>query len=626
MTEKKNQEERHDFQAEVSRLLHLMVHSVYSEKEVFLRELISNASDACDQLRHLALTQPELAGDETDFGITITLDKSARTITISDNGIGMNHDDVVENLGTIARSGTQAFVEQLSGDAKKDTSLIGQFGVGFYSAFMVADQVTVLTRKAGENAAWQWESDGMGAYTVAPAEKATRGTDIVLHVREDADEYLDRSRLEHIIKTYSDHIAFPITLKEVGENEEGERVNEGQALWARPKSEITDEQYKEFYHHVSHGFDDPWLRVHYKAEGVIEYTVLLFIPSTRPFDLYDPARKPNVKLFVKRVFITDDCEDILPGYLRFLRGVIDSEDLPLNISREMLQNNPVVAKIRQAVTKRVLSDLEKQAENPEHYNKFWETFGPVLKEGIYEDAAQRDTILKLARFHTTKSETPTSLADYVARMGEDQQAIYYVTGDDPETAKRSPQLEGFTSRGIEVLLLTDPVDDFWLQVVQEYEGKPLKSVTRGAADLKETATEEEKEDTDQPSQAAVGTLVAALKQALGDNVKDVRTSNRLTDSPVCLVADEGDLDMHLQKVLKAQNMAQDVPRVLEINPRHPLIKQLSSMATESGAADKLTDPAFLLLDQARIFEGEALPDPKGFISRLSAVMEKGIAA
>ena len=617
------QTEKHEFQAEVSRLLHMMVHSVYSEKEVFLRELISNASDACDRLRHLALTQPDLTAGDGEFRVAVSLDKGARTLTISDNGTGMNHDDAVENLGTIARSGTAAFIESLSGDARKDTSLIGQFGVGFYSAFMVADKVTVLTRRAGEDTAWAWESDGLGSYTITPAEKAGRGTDVILHIREEDGEYLDAARLKHIIQTYSDHIAFPITLHEAGKEGEDERVNQGSALWARPKAEITDEQYTEFYHHVGHAFDDPWHRLHFKAEGVIEYTGLLFIPSMQPFDLFDPMRKPSVKLYVRRVFITDDCEDILPGYLRFLKGVIDSEDLPLNISREMLQNNPVVARIRQAVTKRVLSDLEKEARDAARYAGFWKTFGAVLKEGIYEDAGNRDTLLKLARFRTSRGDELVSLDDYVARMGEGQSAIYYLTADDLEAAKRSPQLEGFTARGIEVLLLTDPVDNFWLQAVGDYAGKPLKSVTRGAADLAETP-DAETDEKDDSAKGGMDALIAGIKLALGDAVKDVRLSKRLTDSPVCLVAEEGDLDINLQKILKAHNRAGDIPRVLEINPGHKLVKRLAALAAKDGAADALRDPAHLLLDQARIFEGEPLPDPKAFITRMAAVMERGL--
>jgi len=617
--------EHHEFQAEVSRLLHMMVHSVYSEKEVFLRELISNASDACDRLRHTALTQPDLLGGDSEFRITVTLDNKARTVTISDNGSGMNHDDLVENLGTIARSGTAAFLEQLSGDSRKDTSLIGQFGVGFYSAFMVADKVSVLTRRAGEDTAWLWESDGLGAYTIAPSEKAARGTDVILHIREEDNEYLEAVRLRHIIKTYSDHIAFPIALHEAGQEEkEDERVNQGSALWARPKSEITDEQYKEFYHHVGRAFDDPWHRLHFKAEGVIEYTGLLFIPSAQPFDLFDPMRKPSVKLYVRRVFITDDCEDVLPGYLRFLKGVIDSEDLPLNISREMLQNNPVVAKIRQGVTKRVLSELEKEAKGADRYREFWTTFGAVLKEGIYEDAGNREMLLKLARFRTSKDDSLVSLDDYVARMGKDQKAIYYLAADDLAAARRSPQLEGFTARGIEVLLLTDPVDNFWLQAVTEHAGKPLKSVTRGAADLDDVEEAEKDKDKDDAPKGDMDALIAGIKLALGDAVKDVRLSRRLTDSPVCLVADDGDMDINLQKILKAHNRAGDIPRVLEINPRHKLVRSLAALAAKDGAADALEDPAHLLLDQARIFEGEPLPDPKAFIARMTAAMEKSL--
>jgi molecular chaperone HtpG len=473
------------FQAEVSRLLDIVAHSLYSEKEIFLRELISNASDACDRLRYAALTEPSLAEGESHYRVVLSPVKSSRTLTIADNGIGMNHDELVENLGTIARSGTAAFMTQLTGDNKKDMNLIGQFGVGFYSAFMVADKVEVSSRKAGDSEGWRWISDGRGSFTIEPAANVARGARITLHLREGDEEYLEPHRLQQIVKRYSDHIALPIVLAD-GNKEE--TINSASALWTRPRSEITAEQYNEFYHHVGHSFDEPWLTLHARAEGVLEYTFLLFVPSQKPFDLFDPERKPRVKLYVRRVFITDEGTELLPAYLRFVRGIVDSEDLPLNISREMLQSNPMVARIRQQLTRRVLTDLQKKAtEAPEEYAKFWDNFGAVLKEGIYEDREQRDPLLALARFRSTTRDGLVSLDDYVAAMRPEQEAIYTITGDNLDLLKKSPQLEGFRARGVEVLLLTDPVDEFWLPSIGTYKEKPFKSATRGAVDLDKIA-------------------------------------------------------------------------------------------------------------------------------------------
>jgi molecular chaperone HtpG len=612
-----------DFQAEVGRLLDLMVHSVYSEKEVFLRELISNASDACDKLRYAALTDAALAGEATDFRITVQPDKDARTLTLTDNGIGMSRAELVENLGTIARSGTAAFVEQLSGDAKQDSGLIGQFGVGFYSAFMVAERVTVVSRKAGETEAHSWESDGRGRFTVALAEREATGTTITLHLRESEDEWLEPNRLRQIIKTYSDHIAIPVALIEDAEAEP-ETVNAASALWARPRNEITEEQYNEFYHHVGHAMDDPWATLHWRAEGNIEYTGLLFIPSSKPFDLFQPERKNSLKLYVRRVYITEGVEELLPGWLRFLRGVVDSEDLPLNLSREMLQNNPVLRQIRNGLTRRVMNELQQKADkDAEAYADFWENFGPVVKEGLYEDAAHKDALLKLARFRTTKDDGWVSLAQYVERMVENQTAIYTISGDDLAALKRSPQLEGFRAKGVEVLLLTDPVDEFWTSTVQEYEGKPLKSVTRAGADLSAIKAADTDEPKDQEPEGAIGGLIAAVKLALGEAVKDVRVSDRLTDSACCLVADENDMDLHLERLMRQHGQKVDkAPRILELNPRHSMIKRLSdSVDAGPDAVDRMEDYAWLLLDQARIVEGESLPDPVAFAQRMAKVME-----
>jgi molecular chaperone HtpG len=617
-------QETRSFQAEVSRLLDIVAHSLYSEKEIFLRELISNASDACDRLRYAALTEPSLAEGDTDYRVVLTPDKAARTLTIADNGIGMNHDELIDNLGTIARSGTAAFMSQLSGDQPKDMSLIGQFGVGFYSAFMVADKVEVLARKAGETEGWRWTSDGKGEFTIEPSAEASRGAAIVVHLREGEDEYLDPARLRRIVHTYSDHIGLPIVLKDTGKEE---TVNTASALWTRPRAEITPEQYKEFYHHVGHSFDDPWLTLHNKAEGVLEYTNLLFVPSTKPFDLFDPERKSRVKLYVRRVFITDEGTDLLPAYLRFLRGVVDSEDLPLNISREMLQSNPMVARMRQQLTRRVLSELgKKAAEAPDEYAKFWDNFGAVLKEGLYEDREQRETLLGLARFRSTGREGLVSLDEYLEKMRPGQDAIYTITGDNLDIVKRSPQLEGFRARGVEVLLLTDPIDEFWVPAIGAYKEKQFKSATRGGVDLVKIAPPEELPTPELPEPPAkLASLIAIFKLALGDAVKDVRSSDRLTDSAVCLVADEGDLDMHLERLLKQhRQLDTTAKRILELNPRHKLIERLAASVGESGASDQIGEFAWLLLDQARIVEGEQLPDPPAFARRLAQLLERGL--
>jgi molecular chaperone HtpG len=616
-------QETRSFQAEVSRLLDIVAHSLYSEKEIFLRELISNASDACDRLRYAALTEPALAEGDTEYRVTLTADKPARTLTIADNGVGMNREELIDNLGTIARSGTAAFVNQLSGDARKDMSLIGQFGVGFYSAFMVAEKVEVLSRKAGESQGWRWVSDGGGEFTVEPLSDAARGARIIVHLREGEDEYLDPARLRRIVKTYSDHIGLPIILKE---DSKDETINTASALWTRPRSEISAEQYKEFYHHVGHSFDDPWLTLHNKAEGVLEYTNLLFVPSTKPFDLFDPERKSRIKLYVRRVFITDEATDLLPAYLRFLRGIVDSEDLPLNVSREMLQSNPMVARIRQQLTRRVLSELAKKAaEATDEYAKFWDNFGAVLKEGLYEDRDHREELLGLARFRSTTRDQLVSLDDYVDAMKPGQDAIYTIHGDNLDVIKKSPQLEGFRARGVEVLLMTDPIDEFWVTTIGRYKEKPLKSATRGGIDLDKIPLSEAPEEKGPEPPAKLASLIAIFKLALGEAVKDVRSSERLTDSAVCLVADEGDMDMHLERLLKQHRQLDNASRrILEVNPRHKLIERLAASVGEPGASDQLSEFAWLLLDQARIVEGEQLPDPPAFARRLAMLLERGL--
>lgn len=614
------------FQAEVGRLLDIVANALYSEREIFLRELISNAADACDKLRYLAIETPALTDGDADFKIRLRADKEAGTLTIADNGVGMSRDELIENLGTIARSGSAAFVDNLTGDKKKDVSLIGQFGVGFYSGYMVSTKMSVLSKRAGEAEAWRWTSDGRTGFTIEPAEKAGRGTEITLTLKDDAKEFLETETLRRIVKTYSDHIPFPIELDDPSkEADEAERLNEASALWTRPKSEIDDQQYAEFYRHVSHGFDDPWLTLHFKAEGMIEYAGLVFVPTDRPFDLFHPERMSKLKLYVKRVFITEECEDLLPSWLRFLRGVVDSEDLPLNVSREMLQNNPVVSKIRAGLVKRVLGELEKKAEKePESYAEFWDRFGLVMKEGLYEGTADQEQLLRLCRFKSSKRDGLISLAQYVEEMKEGQDTIYYISGDNIDTLKKSPQLEGFEAKGVEVLLMADPVDEFWLPMIGEFDGKPFKSVTRGGADLskiKKDAAKDEEDKTEE-AESVVDGLVIALKLALGEQVKDVRASDRLTSSAVCLVADDNAMDMHLERLLKQHNrLEESSPRILEINPKHALIAALNTKAGPDGKGDLGAAPT-LLLDQARIMEGETLPDPADFARKMADVMAK----
>jgi molecular chaperone HtpG len=616
-------QETFTFQTEVGRLLDIVAHSLYTHKEIFLRELISNASDACDRLRYAALTEPHLAGDDP-LVIRLVPDRDKRTLAVVDNGIGMNRDDLIETLGTIARSGTQAFLSRLSGDAKKDMSLIGQFGVGFYSAYMVAKRVDVVSRRAGDEHAWLWSSDGKGSFSIDGAERPSRGTTVLLHLADDADEFLEESRLRRIVKTYSDHIGFPIVL---GEATDAPTLNAAASLWTLPKKDVTSEQYTEFYHHVGHAFDEPWLTLHNQVEGVVSYTNLLFVPKQAPFDLFEPERKSRLKLYVKRVFITDDCDGLLPSYLRFLRGVVDSEDLPLNISRETFQHDPRLAKIRAGLVKRVLDELAKKATDaPDEYADFWEAFGAVLKEGIYEDFENKDRLLALTRFRSTVGDGLTSLDDYVARMKPGQDAIFTISGAQVDALRRSPQLEGFRARGVEVLLLTDPIDEFWLPAVRTFKDKKFVSAAAAGADLgkietaAETAPSAEAAPTDG---AAVDKLIAVLKTVLAEMVKDVRVSGRLTESPVCLVAGDGDMDMYLERLLRQHRRLDAdaaVPRILEINPGHALIRQLAARAESGMGEADLADAAFLLLDQARILEGDPLPDPSAFARRLTAVM------
>jgi molecular chaperone HtpG len=634
-------EETLSFGTDVSRLLDIVANALYTNRDVYLRELISNAADACDKLRYNALQNPSLTEGTGEFKIEIHRNPNNGTLTLQDNGIGMDRQDLIDHLGTIARSGTAAMMEAVkqaseqSGEKSGALNLIGQFGVGFYASFMVAQKVEVITRKAGTDESWHWESDGRSGYTVREAtsdeaakNKAKHGTTIILHMKDDAHDFLLEDKIKQIILAYSDHVAVPIYV-----GDEDKPVNAASALWMRPKNEITSEQYTEFYHHIGHVFDEPMLTSHWRAEGKIEYSALLFIPTMRPWDLYDPGRKHAVRLYVKRVFITDQVSALIYPWMRFIRGVIDSEDLPLNISREMLQNNPVVAKIRSGVTKRILSDLNTLSQKDEMaFETFWYQFGMVLKEGLYDADEHRDDILKISRFFSTNANRRlVGLDDYVDRMKEGQDEIYYITGEKLETLEHSPQLEGFKARGLEVLFMTDTIDSFWLQNISEYKGKKFVSITKGAVDLGKFKSDKDdtaQDEADKPKAEDYTALLALLSDELKKDIKQVRISNRLTESPVCLVADDKGVDMHMERVLKIQQQYDPVDnkRILEINDNHALIKKLATMATENKDSTDVKDAARLLFDQACIIQGEPVNDPASFARRMADFMRKGLAA
>ncbi len=611
------------FQAEVTQLLDLMIHSLYSNKEIFLRELISNASDALDRLRFAALSDETLNENDTDLKIHVAYDKDASTITVSDNGIGMSRDEVVEHIGTIAKSGTREFLKSLTGDQQKDANLIGQFGVGFYSSFIVADRVTLTTRRAGldPQQGVLWESNGQGEYTIETVEKASCGTEVVLHLREGEDELLNGHRLRTIIRKYSDHITFPIMMKvEEKDKDEEEQVNRASALWARPKSEISQEEYNEFYKHVAHDFTDPLVYVHSRMEGAYEYILLLYVPSQAPFDLWNRERRHGVKLYVRRVFIMDDAEQLMPGYLRFVRGIVDSNDLPLNISREILQHNKLIEMINSNAVKKVLGMLTDLAANDEQkYATFWKEFGRVLKEGLAEDPGNRETIAKLLRFASTSSASETqdvSLETYVARMKEGQDKIYYNIADSYDAAKDSPLLEVFKKKGIEVLLLSDPVDYILEPELSEFNGIQFQSVSRGVVDLGKLEDEQEKEEH-QKAAGEFKELVERIKTVLGEKVKEVRTTTRLTSSPSCLVVDEYDIDPGLERLLKAAG--QTVPGskpIMEINPNHPIILKMKNESDEQ----RFSDWSWILFDQSVLSLGEQLENPVKFVNRLNDLL------
>jgi molecular chaperone HtpG len=638
----------HPFQAEVAELLRLMVHSVYSETDIFLRELISNASDACDRLRYEAIANPDLQGEDK-LTIRIAPDAAAGTLTISDNGIGMDRQELIDNLGTVARSGTRAFMNRLAEAAKdkegKDGGgLIGQFGVGFYSAFMVADRIEVTSRRAGSAEAWAWRSEGGAGFEIAPASaeqtaRVPRGTEIVLHLKDDAKSYLEPHTIERIVRTYSDHIMFPIELAsqaaEAGEGSESKdeaakdaeprQINKASAIWQRPKSELTAEDYTAAYHALGVAFDDPAMTIHYRAEGRQSYAVLLFAPTRAPYDLFDPLRKGHVKLYVRRVYISDDAA-LLPSWLRFIRGVVDSEDLPLNISREMLQNNPQVAQMRKELTGRVLRELETLAkeEKSEAFGKIWEAFGAVIKEGLYEDHERRDQLLGLARF-TTTTGTLRSLKQYVADLKSNQTEIYYLAGDNLDRLKSNPKLEAARARGIEVLLLTDPIDSFWTMGQPDFEGKPLKSLSQGEVNFDLVPLIDQPKDEAKSAAAAVddAVVIAAVKAALGEQVSDVRASQRLTDSAACLVAGGKGPDRELERLLSRQSRGTGTKPILELNMRHPIMRALADAKT-GARDDDVNDLAGLLFDQAQILDGEVPPDPAAFAARLNRLVVRGL--
>jgi molecular chaperone HtpG len=627
---KADKAESRQFQADVAKLLHLMVHSVYSDKSVFLRELIANAADACERLRYEAIAEPALLGDDAKPRITVALDPEGKTLSVEDNGIGMSREEMIEALGTIARSGTKAFLERIEAGQKEGegegNALIGRFGVGFYSAFMVAERVDVISRRAGADAAWQWSSDGKGAFDIFPVadvEAARRGTRVVLHLMDDAKQYAERTTVEPLIKAQSGHVPVPIAIVDKPGAAPAE-ITDGAALWAKPKADISAADYTDFYRSIAVAFDEPALTIHFRAEGRQDYTALLFVPSARPFDLFDPDRSGRIKLYVKRVFIADDAE-ILPRYLRFVRGLVDSADLPLNVSREKIQESPLLAAIRKGATSRVLAEFERLADKePQSFAKIWDTFGAVVKEGIYEDFERRDALLKLARFKTTASADEwRSLKDYVAALKLNQTAIYYIAGDDIARLKASPHLEGFRARGVEVLLLPDPVDTFWVMSGLGFDGKPFKSVTQGAADLAlipllDTAKEQSAEIAE-----AVKQFMVFLQGTLGDAVTQVRASDRLTDSAVCLVAPDSGPDRALERILAGAGRLSSASKpILEVNPRHELITALAGLG--EGDRDFKEDAAHLLFDEARLRDGERPGDAKAFSDRLARVLGRGL--
>lgn len=626
-----------DFSADVARLLDIVANALYTDHDVFLRELISNSADACDRLRYDAIAKPNLIKDNPDFRIHIFKDTGSRTLTVTDNGIGMNEQELIDNLGTIAKSGTAAMMESLKQSKdQKSLNLIGQFGVGFYAGYMVASKIEVISRKAGDKQSYHWESDGRSGFSVRPATNeetqkldGDRGTAIILHIKDEGVDFLIDEKIKSTIQRYSDHIDCPIFMNPPEEtSEDASPINQASAIWARPKSEVKDEQYLKFYKHICMSFDEPLITAHWQAEGTIEFSALLYIPTLRPWDLYDPSRKHAVKLYVRRVFITDDLEGLMYPWMRFLRGVIDSADLPLNISRESLQFNPIIRKIRSSVTRRVLGDLDKLSRNDAPaFETFWGQFGAVLKEGLYDAPEHRDELFKICRFYSThdNGEKPVSLSDYVDRMKEGQDKIYYITGENKDALLSSPQIEGFKARGLEVLFLTDTIDSFWLQQIEEFGEKKFASVTKTSTDLDQFKTDKNKDDdinASKPDYKSLTPLIAAMAEALKDDVKEVKLSSRLTDTPACFVSSDDGIDMHMERVLKTQQQyVADNKRILEINPDHPVIRKMALKADDTAL---MKDLSAMLFDQATIIQGEPVKDYGAFVKRLSKLMESGL--
>ena len=621
--------EEHNFEAETGKVLNIVINSLYSNKDIFLRELISNASDACDKRRYKSLTDKSFSSS-IDFNINLVVDPKAKTLKISDNGIGMTKDELISSLGTIAKSGTKAFLEGITKQKNKqdNLSLIGQFGVGFYSAFMVSDKVEVVSKGIGSKKSFHWESDGQSSFKVSETNREIEGTEITLHIKKTEKDYLETFRIENIVKKYSDHIPYPVKLIEEGKENDLKSLNSASALWMRNKKDIKQEQYEEFYNHLG-GIGKPWKIIHNTTEGLISFTNLLFIPEIKPFDLFNPDRKTSVKLYTNRVFITDECENLLPSYLRFIKGVVDSEDIDLNVSREMMQSNTALNKISKALVNRILSELKKEYEKDrEGYEKFFNEFGAAFKEGIYEDFDRKKSLLDISLFKSTNGEKYTSLNEYISRMKEDQNDIYYISGESIEQVIKSPQIEGFKSRGLEVLFMVDPVDEFWLPSFNEYEGKGFKSVTKGNADLSKFDTKEDKEKKKKKpaNKKEIETLISEMKSHLGEKVKDIKSSQMLTDSPVCLTADEAEMDIHLERLMRQhKRLDKESKKILEINASHDLIKSLAKIVSKSSDKSVVNDVSHLLLDQARIVEGELPLDTKDFTEKLSSIITRSLS-
>lgn len=639
--------EKVEFQAEVSKILDIVIHALYSNKEIFLREIISNASDACHRLRYDVLTQPNLLGGESaDYSIFLTVDQKANTLAIKDNGIGMSREDLIEKLGSLGRSGTGEFLNKLTGDQKKDASMIGQFGVGFYSGFMVADKMEVRSKRGDHPTGYLWSSDGKGSFEIQEIENLPRGTEILLFLKQEEKEYSDAVRVRHIVKKYSNHISFPIYLdivadpsvkneasqeKDLEDSAEesvssSEKINEGSSVWLKPKSEITEQEYKDFYKTIAHAYDDPWKTIHYHAEGAFEYHALLYIPSMRPFDLFNPERKHSLQLYINRVYITDDCQVLLPKWLRFVKGIVDSADLPLNVSREMLQHNPLLHKMQNGLVKKILSDLKAASKKDEEdYLKFWDQFGAALKEGLYEEKERSQDLIELCRFYSLNKDKYITITEYLEDLKEGQENIYYILGENRELLKLSPQVEGFKARGIDVLLLTDQIDEFWVASVPHYKEKKIKDVFESSKDLDTmVSSDTDKDEVLSKDQDYVEKLIASIKDILKSDVKDVRVTSKLVDSPVCLSSDEGDLSMQMERILKKSYGDNETPRVLEINPKHDLIlKMARAIENNTSQEEQLSDTVYILFEQARVVAGLKLKDPGSFGKRLARSMSYG---